>query len=284
MELHNPSATVFVPDHTDVAAALHRTTHMGIGAHPDDLPIMAYHGIAECLGWKDRWFLGVTVTSGTGGLRAGRFATATDDEMRAIRIDEEQRAADLGEYSAAVMLDYTSEKPKDPTANEVTADLAALVQATEPDVVYTHSLADAHDTHVAVALRTVEALRSLPSETRPLRVYGCEVWRDLDWLIEPDKIVLADDIGDDHLLEMLEMYESQLVAKRFDTATIGRRRANATFGHSHRTDDHRSATLAMDLTPLVHEPNLDPDDLVVDAIERLRNDVLDRINRLRAGR
>jgi LmbE family N-acetylglucosaminyl deacetylase len=204
--------------------------------------------------------------------------------MRTIRIDEERRAAELGEYSAAVLLDYASDKPKDPTAREVVDDLAALVRATEPDVVYTHSLADAHDTHVAVALRTIDALQSLPSETRPLRVYGCEVWRDLDWLIEPDKVVLSDDVGDDHLLEMLEMYESQLVAKRFDTATIGRRRAHATFGHSHRTDEHRSATLAMDLTPLIHEPNLGPDDLVLDAIERLRSDVLERINRLRTVR
>ncbi len=280
MEFHNQDATVFVPDQVGFTDALRRTTRVGIGAHPDDLPIMAYHGIAECLGRDDQWFLGITVTDGTGGLRSGRYGGIPETEMRAVRIDEEQRAAELGGYSAAVLLDYTSEQVQTPSTPATTEDLAKLIDATNPAVVYTHSLADAHDTHVAVALRTIEAIRSLPSDRTPDRVYGCEVWRDLDWLTGTQKVLLSDDIGEEHLLEMLGMYESQLVAKRFDTATIGRRRAHATFGHSHRIDESQSVTLAMDLTPLIRDRDLSAIDVVTDAIENFRSDVIMRISRL----
>ena len=62
------------------------------------------------------------------------------------------------------------------------ADLTAILKASRPKVVYTHNLADKHDTHVSVALRAVAVLRALPEDMKPERVYGCEVWRALDWL------------------------------------------------------------------------------------------------------
>ena len=48
----------FVPDGAPLSTALARTTHLGIGAHPDDLEIMACHGILECYRNNDRWFTG----------------------------------------------------------------------------------------------------------------------------------------------------------------------------------------------------------------------------------
>ena len=63
-----------------------------------------------------------------------------------------------------------------------------LIGEARPAVVYTHNLADKHDTHVAVALRTLAAIRSLPADVRPAAFYGCEVWRDLDWMVDEDKV------------------------------------------------------------------------------------------------
>ena len=37
---------------------------------------------------------------------------------------------------------------------------------------------------------SLAALRRLPADQRPKRVLGCEVWRDLDWLVDADKQVL----------------------------------------------------------------------------------------------
>ncbi len=69
-------------------------------------------------------------------------------------------------------------------------DLAKILRAARPEVVYLHNLADKHDTHIGVALRAMAALRAVRAETRPAKVYGCEVWRDLDWLPDEDKQVL----------------------------------------------------------------------------------------------
>lgn len=61
MKLSSPQADLYIPDERQTAvAALARTTHLCIGAHPDDIEAMAYHGIAACFGRSDRWFSGIT--------------------------------------------------------------------------------------------------------------------------------------------------------------------------------------------------------------------------------
>src|SRR5262249_25154596 len=67
--LSDQGAEVFVPDGRDAESALARTTHLGIGAHQDDLEIMAYHGVLQCFGYDSRWFTGVAVTNGRGSAR-----------------------------------------------------------------------------------------------------------------------------------------------------------------------------------------------------------------------
>ena len=51
------------------------------------------------------------------------------------------------------------------------------------------NLVDKHDTHVAVVLRVIAAIRQMPPDIRPEKLYGCEVWRDLDWMLDSDKVV-----------------------------------------------------------------------------------------------
>ena len=74
---------------------------------------------------------------------------------------------------------------KNPDETAVVEDLEQILRAARPEFVYLHNLADKHDTHVAVALRSIAALRAVRQDVKPKRVYGCEVWRDLDWL--PDE-------------------------------------------------------------------------------------------------
>ena len=158
---------LFIPDGRPEAEAVARTTHLGIAAHQDDLEIMAYHGILECFGRSERGFLGITVTNGSGSPRDGLYAAYSDGEMQRVRLMEQKKASVVGEYSALAMLDYTSAAVKDASCSDVAADLRVLVETSRPAVVYTHNLADKHDTHVAVALRAIQALRGLPAEARP---------------------------------------------------------------------------------------------------------------------
>ncbi|MDJ0497404.1 MAG: PIG-L family deacetylase [Acidimicrobiia bacterium] len=280
MKFANPGAQIFVPDGAEPDAALQRSTHLAIGAHPDDIPIMAFDGIGRCFGKSDSWFLGITVTDGAGSPRSGPFSDHSDAEMRAVRIAEEKKAATIGEYSAAVLLDYPSSAVKDGRHDSVVNELAALINGARPEVVYTHNLADKHDTHVAVALRTLAAIRRLPNNTRPAAVYGCEVWRDLDWMLDADKVVF--DVSDHQSLAqaLIAVYDSQIRGgKRYDLAAAGRRLAHATFSESHQVDTAKASTYAMDLTPLTADSG-DVATYVSDHIWRLEEDVSDRIDRL----
>ncbi len=66
--------------------------------------------------------------------------------------------------------------------------IGLLLKTAKPEVVYTQNLAEKHDTHVAVALKVIEAIRDLPAAERLQRLYGCEIWRDLDSMVDADKV------------------------------------------------------------------------------------------------
>jgi LmbE family N-acetylglucosaminyl deacetylase len=280
MEFSQKSAELFVPDGSAADKAIARTTHMGIGAHQDDLEIMAYHGILECFGSSENWFLGTVVTDGSGSPRDDLYADYTDDQMKHIRRSEQKKAAVIGEYGAQVLLDFSSSAVKDPENKAVVADIKQLIEAARPKVVYTHNLADKHDTHVAVSLRVIQALREVPAAIRPQEVYGCETWRDLDWILDSDKVVLDVAAHENLAAALLGVFDSQICGgKRYDLATMGRRRANATYFASHGTDVTTAAIYAMNLTPLVMDPTCDIADFVNRHIRRFAEDVSSRLSR-----
>jgi LmbE family N-acetylglucosaminyl deacetylase len=280
MELHNSGAEIYVADGSPVDTALARTTHLGVAAHQDDLEIMAYHGILECFGRQDKGFAGVTVTNGAGSPRDGIYAQYTDEVMQVVRRKEQKKAAFVGEYSAHVFLDYSSSAVKDPKDSPVVADLKRIIAATKPEVIYTHNLADKHDTHVAVALRVIQALRELPADSRPQRVYGCEVWRNLDWLNDDDKVIFNVDGHENLATSLVGLFDSQVAGgKRYDLATMGRRRANATYLASHGVDESTSLIFAIDLTPVM-DPKVDIKEYALGYIDRFAQEVSGRLGKL----
>lgn len=249
---------VYVPDGTNPDEALRRTTHLTIAAHQDDIEIMAIDGILQGLKDPEAHFSGCVITDGHGSPRAGKFGHVSDDEMAQIRIEEQKAAARLGKYSAQVFLGYTSAKVKDPSDPALVDDLTTLLQVTQPQILYTHNPADKHTTHVAVFLRVIQALRRLPKEILPKKVYGCEVWRNLDWL--PDEIKTVFNVSAEHELQaaLIDVFESQVAGgKNYTEAIVGRRIANATFFASHVTDNATRLAYALDLTPLIEDDSLD---------------------------
>ena len=281
MNFHLKSAEVFVPDGLPLEEALARTTHMAISAHQDDIEIMAAGAILECYQQPDKWFTGVVLTDGRGSPRSGLYEAYTDEEMRRVRFKEQRKAAMLGEYAAQVLLDYPSRMVKDKAERRPVEDLAALFHEARPRSVYTHNLADKHDTHVAVALKVIAALRSLPEAERPEKLYGCEVWRDLDWMVDADKVSFDLTSHENLQAALLGVFDSQIAGgKRYDLASIGRRRANATYFESHGVDLTTGLSYAMDLTPLVRDPEREITAFVHEHIQRFTQDVTDRLGRL----
>jgi len=281
MQLHNPTSEIFVPDGSPVDEAVARTTHMCVGAHQDDIEIAAGHGILECFARTDKHFMGVVVTNGSGSPRDDLYADYTDEQMMAVRRVEQKKAAYVGEYCAQAFLDYTSAAVKDASNTDVVEDLKKILLAARPSVLYTHNLADKHDTHVAVALRLIKALREMPPDARPGRLLGVEIWRDLDWLADEDKTVLDVSAHENLSAALLGVFDSQICGgKRYDLATMGRRRAHATYYASHGVDVSTALAYAMDLTPLITNDSLDPHSYVQSFIDRFAGEVADRIRKL----
>ena len=284
MKFQNPSADVFIPDGKPAADALARVTHLGIGAHQDDLEFMAFHGILTCFGQEDKWFGGVTCTSGAGSSRTGRYAALNNTEMATIRRQEQNKAAVLGRFGTMIQLDYDSDAVKRPSSLDLKNDLKAILSATQPEVVYTHNPADKHDTHIGIVVAALQAMRDLPREQRPKQVIGCEVWRDLDWLLDSEKVVMDVSGHDDLADELNGVFTSQIDGgKRYDLATLGRRAANATFFNSHATDHSTQVIFGMDLTPIVADESKDILDFVCAHIERFHADVRQKLAK-RLGR
>lgn len=279
MELRNPGSEIFIPDGTPVSdMALGRTTHMAISAHQDDIEIMAYHGILQCFGSNENWFSGVVVTNGAGSPRDELYADYSDEQMQKTRRLEQKKAAFVGEYGSQALLDYTSSAVKDPSSSDVVEDIKALLLAARPRVVYTHNLADKHDTHVSVALRVIKAIRALPKDARPSTLLGCEVWRDLDWMTDEDKFALDVSAHENLAVALLGVFDSQICGgKRYDLATMGRRRAHATYYASHGVDSAAGLNFAMDMTPLVLDDCIDPLDYITDRMMDFVKEVSKRV-------
>lgn len=278
MKLLNPRAEVFVPDRVPLEEAMPRTTHLGIGAHPDDLEFMTWHGILECLNREDRWFSGVTVTDGRGSSRTEEYGHYSDDEMVRVRLREQQTAAVVGGYASLSCLMYSSADVRGDARDRVVADLETLLRATRPQAIYTHNPCDRHDSHVAVFTAVLQALRNLGPEHHPAEFYGCEVWRSLDWMLEGDRVVFDVGAHENMTMALMGVYDSQIAGgKRYDLATAGRRRANATYHDAYTPDRTSLMEYAMDLRPLLADPGLPPATYALQLVDRMREDVRRRL-------
>lgn len=278
MEFQRKDASILIPDGCDLTAAWNRITHLGIGAHPDDLEFMALHGILACYEKSDAWFGGVTCTNGAGSAQGDNAQpeSALIDERRR----EQDEAARIGKYSIMAQFGYASSEAKNPADSRLTDDLAQVFQACRPHTVYTHNPADKHETHVAVLQRVLTAIKKLPSKERPRRLLGSEVWRDLDWMNDEEKVQL-DVGGNAELAEQLaNCFTSQMKGgKRYDLAVRGRERANATFTDSHSPDAATHVWFAMDLTPLIASESLSLAEYVGEHIDLFKKDVLNKLGK-----
>ncbi|MEA4852665.1 MAG: PIG-L family deacetylase [Christensenella sp.] len=277
LALWNPKAKIFVPDGKKQEDALARTTVLCVSAHQDDTEIMAYHAIGACYGKEDEWFTSVIATDGAGSPRSGIYSGYTDQQMQEVRAKEQNHAAEVGGYAAQLQLGYTSAQVKDAFIHDLTDDLVKIITACRPEIVVTHNLADRHETHVSTALRTLQALRKLAPELRPQKVYSMEVWRNLDWLDDTDKIVFDTSMHPNIARAVLGVFDSQICGgKRYDLAAEGRRRANATFLASHGVDQVEEASYGFDITQLMDEKN-DPAEYMMELLNRFNHDVMKKI-------
>ena len=278
MKFFQPRADAHVPDGGGLAPALASTTHLGIGAHADDLEIMAFPGICACRGQTDLRFSGVVATDGSGA--PSKLSGA---QLVRTRIDEQKQAAELGGYASILQLAHPSADVRGAGRKALTSDLLQILKAAKPKALYLHNPADRHETHLAVLLACLDALRQLPPGQQPAQIFGCEVWGDLDW-VPGDRVVrLPCPAPADFGPSLLRVFRSQVDGKRYDLAAAGRRRAQATFADAYAPDQTEEVLLALDLRPLVENPKLSLTDFVFGLTGEFQKRTLERIRRLESA-
>lgn len=274
MNTHPLNAFVYVPDSIGAEDALARTTHLAIGAHPDDLELIGIHGIAACIDRSDRWFSGVVVTDGAGSARGGSYSSMSDPEMGEIRKQEQIEAARLGQFSAVVQLAYSSSALLGGFDETLVNALYDIVIKSRPETLYLHNPADGHATHVAVCLHAIEALRRIERHRLPDNIFGVEVWRSLDWVSSDRRVILDLSNVDDLQQRLLGTYKSQIEGgKRYDAAIHARNVANATFDSERQVDSILLGSYALDLTPLVCDKDLTVFEYVSSLLDSMKSDI-----------
>ena len=268
MKLHK--GTIYFPENRKNLPV----KYLCICAHQDDCEIMAIHGILKGYYSKKFSFALVETTDGGGSARTGKFKDYSDDEMKKVRIKEQQAAAEIGKYHSLYMLNYSSKEVKDRTNDDVVNDYLQIIKELRPDVIYTHSILDKHPTHLGVATKVIKAIRLLPKEEQPKILYGCEVWRGLDWISDDKKIGL--DVSRNERLQkkLLDVFESQIAGgKAYTKASIGRRYQNATYYQSHSVDSNKMISYAIDMKPLIKNPNLSIKVFALSFVDDLKDEI-----------
>ncbi len=124
-----------------------RQVVVAIGAHPDDVEIGCGGILLRHRAHGDR----VTVLTLTGGEHGG---------VASERVLEAQRAARILDVELVL---GALEDAKVPEGRETISLIEETVRATQPTIVYTHSLQDGHQDHRSVHRATVVACRGVPS-------------------------------------------------------------------------------------------------------------------------
>jgi len=283
MKFSQPNAEVYIPDGAQADTAFARVKSVIVGAHQDDVEFMGFPLIRDAYGAGDPSLAAIVTTNGAGSPRSGVYAACSDEEMQAIRRGEQRLAGDVGRYAAVVQLQFPSSALRNASNTVPTDELQQVLAAMQPEVVMTHNLADKHDTHIATTLRVIAALRALPLAVRPRQLLGGEIWRSLDWVPDSEKVRLDAGGRDSLAAALMGCFDSQIAGgKRYDLASFGRRRANATYGDPYAVDDLEQVAIALDMTPLLLDDKLDPEAFLLGFVDRFAAEL--RASMARAAR
>ena len=255
--------------------------YLCICAHQDDNEIMAMDGVLKGIRSRNYSFALVVTADGGGSARTGEFKDYTDEMMKAVRIKEQQEASEIGRYHSLYLLNYPSKDIKDKNNRDIVEEYKNIIKELKPEVIYTHSVLDKHPTHLGVVVKVINAIRELPKEYQPKVLYGCEVWRGLDWISDERKIGF--DLSKNVKLQkkILDVFKSQIAGgKEYTKASLGRRYANATYFQSHSVDTYKLVNYGIDMRPLIKDRNLSIKEFALSYVDDLRNEISNELGKL----
>lgn len=225
--------------------------YLCICADAGDTEIMAIDGIQRGYRAKKYTFATVITSDGLSLERAGKLAKATDRKVNTTKNREQKAAAEIGRYNSVYFLSHKTDEILDQENEDIVNEYLEIIKELKPRIIYTHSILDRDPTHVSVAVKVINALRKLRKGQMPAVLYGCEMWRDLDW-VDPSKVISFDVSHNIRLQkQLINVHQSQNASRDFINATIGRRYVNATYSRSEKKKDAKLTARAINMTTLL---------------------------------
>ena len=252
------------------------TNLLAIAAHHDDIEVMAMDGILKAYGSKKYDFYACVLGDGANCIKSGKYADVSDKEMMEARNQEQTRASQIGEYEKLVMLKHSQEELENDEKGKIGKELRELILDVKPDIIYTHNIFDKNPAHRITCKRVIDAILSLDEDDRPRLVYGCELFRSLDWL--PDKYKVVFDLSENKELQsrLIGVYDTKIEQfKNYNKAIVGRKMAHAAFGSSVGDgDEDKLIWYGINLTPVVAK-NIDLKDYCTRILSDFNKEMLD---------
>ena len=250
-----------------------------ICAHPDDCELMAIDGIQRGYRASKYTFACVVTTDGADAERCGRYTKMNDQKMINLLMNEEKKAANIGRYKNVYFMNYSSEEVRDQENEDIINEYVEIIKELKPRVVYTHSLLDRHPTHVAVAVKVINALRTMKKGDQPKVLYGCESERNLEW-VAPEKIVTFNVSKNLRLQrQLISVHKSQNLARDYVNAAIGRRYVNAVFNKVETKKNAKLTAKAINMTTLLRRKEYPIKRFAMSFIDDLYGEINDMMDR-----
>jgi LmbE family N-acetylglucosaminyl deacetylase len=240
---------------------------------------MAIDGIQRGYRASKYTFACVVTTDGADSERSGRYARATDRKMTSVVVAEQKRAANIGRYHAVYFMNYSTEEVRDQENEDIVNEYVEIIKELKPRIIYTHSLLDRHPSHVAVAVKVINALRSMKKGDQPKVLYGCESERDLDW-VNPEKVVTFNISKNLRLQrQLISAHKSSNMSRDFVNAAIGRRLVNAVFNRDEKKKSAKLTAKAINMTTLLRRKDFPIKRYAMSFVDDLYTDINDMMDR-----
>lgn len=248
-----------------------------MGAHPDDVEIMAFPAILNGIKDESPSFGAVVCTKGDRAPLGASAAPGSREALPRLREEEQRQAAAIGKYAVVAQLGESSERVRS-GACEFLFGLRSLLGCCRPSVIYTHAPTDRHPTHIAVCAAVLRLLRDLPPHERPQALMGCEVWGSSDWVPERRKVAAVFDDGAGLSSELIGQFRSQLGSgKNYEDAVRGRWSANSVFNRYDRIEERPFLSWMIDMSPLLRDERVTLREFVQKLVQEFGEEVLSRL-------
>lgn len=255
-------------------AALARTTHVGVGAHQDDVEIMAGPMLLKN---KDSWMT-VIVTDGAASKSVlnGVATDLTPRQLTDMRQREQREAArETGtpviqlKYPSAAVGGHMGEGKREEAAFALGTLFAAMPRTQE---VFGHNPIDKHATHLGVLAVQTAALRAAkPPQLK--NVYAMEVWGGLTGIPESQLSMFVVEDGKDlaAINTLVGKYQSQIQGQGRDYAATTTARMVGHGGYvsnPHLSNPPVGMVIGLDITDFAKGESCDMGALAKELLER----------------